>query len=272
MGHPGRPGYRKFHGLARTVFGKSIPTRKLLQYSQLAELTAELGMLLEDGGIGVLVGEVGIGKTTALRYFLSGLEERSAQVCYHGSSKHPTAVLQGLVDGAGLAPSHLRSALLRQLSGTVERLWAEQRKKTLVIVDDAQLADDGLLEDLRLLTNFEMDSAEPMVLLLVGHPALQKRLKKPIHLALWDRVRMLYRLEGLSLEETQQYLDSHMKAAGGNGAAFSDEARIAIFEHSQGIPRRINRLALEAIKKSAVRKVTPIDAELIESIIALYEG
>lgn len=267
-----RPGYRKFHGLARTVFGKSIPTKNLLKYTQLEELAAELEMLLEDGGIGLLVGEVGIGKTTALRYFLSGLEERSVQVCYHGSSKHPTAVLQGLVEAAGLAPSHLRSTLLRQLSRAVERLWAEQRKKTLIVVDDAQLADDGLLEDLRLLTNFDMDSAEPMVLLLVGHPALQKRLKKPIHLALWDRVRMLYRLEGLSLEETQQYLECHLKAAGGKAKMFNDEAKVAIFEHSQGIPRRINRLALEATKKSAIRKVTPIDAELVETIVALYEG
>lgn len=268
----GTRGYRKFHGLTRTAFGKSITRKHLLIYPQLEELTAELEMLLEDGGVGVLTGEVGIGKTTALRSFLNGLEDRSCQVCYHGSSRHSAAILQGLVEGLGAAPSYQRTALLRQISGLVERLWAEQRKKTFVIVDDAQLVEDGLLEDLRLLTNYEMDSADPMVLLLVGHPALRVRLRRPIHLALWDRVRMVYRLEGLSSEETSEYLERHLEAAGGSGDTFTPEAREEIFEHSQGIPRRINQLALLSLKKGALRKVTPLDAELVASVVSLYEN
>lgn len=268
----GRPGYRKFHGLKRIAFGKTIARKHLLRYPQLEELTTELETLLEEGGIGVLVGEVGIGKSTALRYFLGGLDERACKVCYFGSSKHPTAILQGLVEAMGLAPAHLRSTLLRQLSQAVERLWTEQRKKTLVIIDDAQMSEDGLLEDLRLLTNFDLDSCDPLLLLLVGHPALQKRLKRPIHLALWDRVRMLYRLEGLSSEETHEYLARHLKAAGGSDGIFAVEAREAIFEHSQGIPRKINRLALESLKKSARNKVKPIDAEIVSHAVQLYEG
>ncbi len=129
-----------------------------------------------------------------------------------------------------------------------------------------------MLEDLRLLTNFEFDSAEPLALLLIGHPSLQNRLRKPVHLALWDRLRMLYRLEGLSLEETHQYIDRHLEAAGGRGDLFTPGAKMAIFEQSQGIPRRINRLALEAVKLSARNKLKSVDEELISVAVRVFDG
>lgn len=262
-------GYRQFHGLTGTAFGKSMPRQDLLAYAQLLELESELEELLVEGGIGVLTGEMGIGKTTALRHFLGGLDDGSCVVAYQGSTRHAVAILEGLVESLGVTPSRHRAALLRQLSTLCARTWHEQRKKTLVVVDDAQLLDDDLLEDLRLLTNFEMDAADPLILLLVGHPSLRQRLRKPVHLALLDRVRMQYRLEGLSRDETVQYLDQHTRHAGGKGDVFAHEAKVAVFEQAQGIPRRINALALACLKKSASRKLRTIDAELVTTVAAL---
>lgn len=256
-------GYRQFHGLSAAAFGKAISRANLLIYPHLEEFVDNLNTLLEDGGPGLLSGEIGIGKSTALRYALGCLEERSFQVCYGGSNRHPVALLQGIVESLGLAPARHRATLLRQVSQRVERAFHEQRKKTLLIVDDAQLLEDALLEDLRLLTNFEMDGQEALVLLLVGHPALRRKLQQPVHLALWDRMRLHYRLEGLSRQETAAYIDHHMQAAGGDGAVFTDKAKVAIFEAAQGIPRRINAIALAALQKSASRKLTPIDDKLL---------
>src|ERR1022692_5055835 len=94
-------------------------------------------------------------------------------------------------------------------SDLVDRLYQEQRKKTFVVLDEAHLLEDGLLEDLRLLTNYEMDTRDPLVLVLVGHPGLRLRLQRPVHQALWDRVRLSYQLEGLSAKETSDYIDCH---------------------------------------------------------------
>ena len=268
----GRPGYRDFHKLKRIVFGRSIPSKYLLDYAQAQELAGEFSALVEDGGIGLLIGEVGIGKTTALRAFLDSLEERACKVCYQGGYKHSTAVLQEMVTQMGYQSAHLRATCLRQLSGAISRLWTEQRKKTFIILDDAQTLEESLLEDLRLMTNFELDSSDPLALLMIGHPSLQNRLRKPVHLALWDRLRMLYRLEGLSLEETHQYIDRHLEAAGGTGELFTSEAKVAMFEHSQGIPRRINRLGLAAVKLSARQKVSTIDEEMISVAVRVFDG
>ena len=268
----GRIGYRKFHGFKKPVFGKSVPKKYLLDYAQARELSGEFTTLVEDGGIGLLIGEVGIGKTTAIRAFKEELGERSCRVCYVGSVKHSTAVLQEFVFQMGYQPSHQRASLLRQLSKAISQTWLEHRKKTLLVLDDAQVTDESLLEDLRLLSNFEIDSSEPLILLLVGHPSLQNRLRKPVHLALWDRLRMLFRLEGLSLEDTHQYIEQHLKAASGPTELFTPEARVAIFEHSQGIPRRINRLALEAVKRSTRNKVKSIDETMISVAARVFDG
>jgi len=261
--------YRKFHGLTAPVFTKSLAVDKLLVYPQLTELTEELDALIWEGGVGLVTGEMGMGKTTALRAHLANLDHMSCDVAYAGSNRHPKGVLQELVEKLGIAPSHYRFGLLRQIQLRTARLYSEQRKKTLLLIDDAHLMEDGLLEDLRLLTNFEMDAEDPLVLVLIGHPALRLRLQRPVHLALWDRVRMHYRLEGLSRDETSTYLTCHLEAGGVKETLFTEKARAAIFDHSQGIPRRINRLALAALKKSARRNITPIDEELIGTVLSV---
>ena len=75
-------GYRQFHNLTGPAFGKAVARQHLLVYPQLVELEDDLEELLIEGGIGLLTGEMGIGKTTALRHFLGGLEERACQVAY----------------------------------------------------------------------------------------------------------------------------------------------------------------------------------------------
>jgi type II secretory pathway predicted ATPase ExeA len=262
-------GYRQFHNLGKTPFGKALETRDLLLYNQLNELSTELDELLIEGGVGLLTGEMGAGKTTALRYYLHQLHAQGGQiqVAYHGSCRHSVSVLSGLVEALGVVPSRTRVTLLGQLSRHLQRTYREQRQKSLLVVDDAHLLEDSLYEDLRLLTKFGMDSEDAAILLLVGHPALRARLAQPVHLALLDRVRLHYRLEGLSRDETEAYLDHHLQQAGGRPDIFTQASKHAIFEHSGGIPRRINALALLALKKSTTRKLSSIDADFIKAIL-----
>ncbi len=101
-------GYRAFHGLTGPAFGKSLQRSELLAYPHLEEFVEEMDMLLEDGGVGTLSGDMGIGKTTALRFYLGGLDERSCQVCYQGSNRHATALLQGVVEKLGVVAARHR--------------------------------------------------------------------------------------------------------------------------------------------------------------------
>lgn len=215
---------------------------------------------------------MGMGKTTSIRHYFETLGERSCQCCYMGDCRHPQAFLAGIVEQLGVSPTRLRAGLLRQISHRVDRLYQEQRKKTLLVLDESHLLEDSLLEDLRLLTNYQMDTLEPLVLVLVGHPGLRLRLQRPVHQALWDRVRMAYRLEGLSCQETSEYIDCHLKHAGGKLDLFAADARQAVFEIAQGIPRRINLLALNCLKKAAQRKASSVDAALVRIANGQIQG
>lgn len=265
-------GYRQFHGLSGPAFGKSLNPASLLVYPQLTELSEELDCLLEDGGIGIITGEMGMGKTTAMRRYFETVGERAFQFCYAGDCRHPQTFLSGIVERLGVSPTRLRAGLLRQISQRIDRLYQEQRLKTMLAVDECHLLEDSLLEDLRLLTNYQMDTLEPLVLVLIGHPGLRLRLQRPVHQALWDRVRMSYRLEGLSREETSDYIDCHLKHAGGKPEIFTPDARLAIFEVAQGIPRRINLLALQCLKKSAQRKLSKIDGAFVRTVNTMIQG
>lgn len=259
-------GYRKYHGLSASPFGKGIATSRLLVYPQIKELCEELDDLLEDGGIGVVSGEMGMGKTTALRHYFETVGDRACFLCYQGANRYPNAILEGVVESLGLSPTRSRAGLLRQISSRVDRLYQEQRKKTLVVLDDAHLLEDDLLEDFRLLTNYEMDTQDPLMLLLLGHPALRKRLQRPVHQAMLDRVRLSYTLEGLSAKEASDYINCHLAHAGGKPDIFTADARQALFELSQGIPRRLNTLAVVCLKKSAQQKISQIDAAFVRIV------
>jgi len=123
-------GYKQFHGLSGPLFGKGLGPGALLVYPQLQELEDELEVLVEEGGVGVLSGEMGMGKTTALRHYIDQRSDRNVQALYHGSSRHSTALLEALAEGLGVAPARHRAALLRQVGQQVERTWHELSRDT----------------------------------------------------------------------------------------------------------------------------------------------
>ena len=263
--------YRRFYELHSRPFGKH-PEGRPFFYSQLEDLTEHLRVVAEEGGAGMVSGEVGIGKTTAVRHFLGGLDQSQYHVCYIGSTRHPRGILRALVESFGVPSPYLKSDMLSQAARLIGRTFLEQRRRTVFALDEAHLAADAFLEDLRLLTNFEMDSRDPMALLLVGHPSLRARLRQPIHAALADRLNFHYRLEGFSATETLHYIEEHMAQAGASPGVFSPEAARAIFEYAQGAPRRINRLALACLAQGALKEIRPITAELVSVAASSMES
>ncbi len=262
------PRYRDFYGLNGRPFGKIPFQNRPFFYTQLDELVDHLEVLLEDGGIGVLSGEVGIGKTTAIRTFLAKLDQGAFHMFYIGNTRHPRAILRALIESFGATSPHLKADMLFAAGKLISRAFLERRTRTVCIIDEAHLIEDAFLEDLRLLTNFEIDSLDPLALILVGHPSLKARLRQPIHAALVDRLTVQYRLEGLSAEETLHYIDDHMEQAGAQKGIFLPEAVHGIFDHAQGIPRRINHIALTCLIKGVAQKNNPITAEHVAKVIA----
>lgn len=260
-------GYLKFYGFAHAPFRKDIPKAALLRYAQLDEMMAYLTFVAEEGSIGLVTGEVGVGKSTALRAFLATLDDRQYHVCYVGNTAATRSVLRQLAWNFGMRATHLQGDLKDEVHARIAALWREHAKRTVLVVDEAQAFGAKALQELRLLTNFECDSATPLALVLAGQPALRLQLKTPPFEALDDRIIIRQHLAGLSRAETNDYIRAHLRAVGGPEDVFADEAVDLVFQHSKGRPRRINKLCIQAVLKGGHKEVRTIDASHMRLVL-----
>jgi type II secretory pathway predicted ATPase ExeA len=158
-------------GLARTPFGKSIPARDLFPRQAHAEAIARISFCVVESALGVVTGDVGAGKTVALRAAVAGLDPTRHQVIYIANPAFGTRGLYvTIVRALGAQPRYLKAELMAQAGDLLAAEAAERHRRVVVICDEAHLLEPDQLEELRLLTNSEMDSASPFAGILAGQP------------------------------------------------------------------------------------------------------
>jgi type II secretory pathway predicted ATPase ExeA len=141
-----------------------------------------------------------------------------------------------------------------------------------VIADEAHQMPIELLEELRLLTNDNMDSASNFALILAGQPTLRRKLNLTVLNALSQRVALRCQLKGLTLEESAGYVRHHLALAGRSDALFSDDAVALIHSAGAGIPRRMNNLATQSLVAGYLDKRNIIDEGTVKRAVAEIEA
>ena len=161
--------YLKHFGFARFPFDKEIATEEMFVSAGMAELETRLGHLVELRGIGLVTGDSGSGKSSACRKMATGLHAGLYKVLYVPlATGNPMDLYKSIAWELGLPTERNRAALYRQIRTEVSRLSLEARTRTVLVVDEAQLLRSEVLEELRLLTNYAMDSENRLCLLLAG--------------------------------------------------------------------------------------------------------
>lgn len=255
--------YKKFYGFEASPFRKDLPVGALLRYAQLDELQSYFTYVAEEGSIGLVTGDVGVGKSTAVRAFLATLDDHRYHVCYVGNTDATRSVMRQLAWSFGMRATHLQGDLKDEVHQRIGALWSEHQKRTVLVVDEAQAFGAKALQELRLLTNFLCDSTSPLALVLAGQPALRSQLKTPAHEALDDRIMLRQHLAGLSRSETGDYVRAHLRAVGGSEEIFTADALDLVFHFAKGRPRRINRVCIQAVLKGGHLNAKRIDAEVV---------
>lgn len=118
-----------------------------------------------------------------------------------------------------------------------------------------------MLNDLKILFNFEMDSKNRAVILLVGLPQLNSTLRLGVHEPLRQRIVMNYNIEGLSKEEGRTYISEKLRGAGCSMEIFAENAVEAVLNAADGTPRMINKLCSAAMLVASSRNLNVIDAD-----------
>ncbi len=257
------------YGFARTPFGRALAPQMLHRHGTHAEAVARIGWCVTERALGVITGEVGAGKTVAVRAALAPLDTSRHTIIYLGNpAVGGRGLYAGIVTALGGTPRFHKAALIPQ---TVDLLAAEdhERGRTVVLVlDEAHLLDPGQLEELRLLTNAEMDSHSPFACLLVGQPTLRRRIKLGTFAALDQRIALRYTITGMTPDETASYIRHHLKLAGRSDTLFSDDAVALIHQVSRGLPRAVNNLAIQSLIAAYATNKAIVDESSTRAAVA----
>jgi type II secretory pathway predicted ATPase ExeA len=235
-------------GFTRLPFGRDLAPSMLHRHSAHGEAAARITWSVSERALGLITGEVGVGKTVAVRAALAALDQARHVVIYLGN---PTVGARGIhhaiVTALGQAPRFHTATLIPQATDALATEYAERGRVPVLVVDEAHMLTHPQLEALRMLTNHRMDSGALFACVLVGQPTLRRRVKLGVLAALDQRIAVRYHMTGMNLEETASYLRHHLQLAGRGDTLFSDDAITLIHQTSRGYPRAVNNVAIQAL-------------------------
>lgn len=233
----------------------------------------EYGMHQNEGFI-VITGEVGAGKTTIVRSLLEKLGSSHVLAAHLVSTQLDAEDILSLVVGAfgihakGLAKSDVLMSLEAFLVSA-----AAQRKRCLLVVDEAQNLTPRAVEELRMLSNFQLGSQSVLQIFLIGQPEFREILQSPDMLQLRQRVIASCHISAMDREETQGYIEHRLHCVGAKESpSFDQGAFDAIFAASGGIPRRINTLCDRLLLSGMLADKRDFKAEDVQEVAAEIES
>lgn len=261
--------YEAFFGLKEKPFG-IVPNPDYLYFSprhKEALTFLEYG-LMDNVGAVLLTGEIGIGKTTLVRYVINNF-------C--------TDIITSVIYNTNLSPEQLIETILQSLQLPVdkgskannsERLneflldQLKQNKRVLLTIDEAQNLPPATLEEVRMLSNLQTDSQMLLQVLLVGQPEFRARIQQPELSQLAQRIAVNFHLEALEQAESLAYIEHRLSIAGREDSLFTNEALVQIYQASKGIPRNINLICDSALVYGFGYEMQTIGTEVIDQVLA----
>lgn len=256
--------YERHFGFTEKPFNLTPDPRYLFLSPKHQEAYANLEFgVRERNGFLLLTGEVGTGKTTLVRHFLSqvGPDVRTAVILYPALSAGELfhAILQDLE--VPFAGGSLKDAVDTLANALIEA--KALHLKVVVLIDEAQNLKPHVLEQLRLLSNLETEREKLITLVLVGQPELRDLLDQPSLRQLSQRITSRSHLEPLTVDETRKYVKHRLVVAGGQGSEIDEAALLRVHEFSGGVPRVVNVLCDRALVGAFGRGLKVVDEGLV---------
>jgi general secretion pathway protein A len=258
-----------FYGLREQPFGVTPdPAYLYASRTHCEALDSLTDAILSDRGFLALIAEPGMGKTTLLNQALDGMRDTARAVFLFQTQCNSREFFQYLMNELGV--ESMGMGLVAMHNKLNEILFAEMLagRRFVLIVDEAQNLDDGVLETIRMLSNFETTHFKLMQIILAGQPQLGEKLAQYQLKQLMQRITLVQNLEPFSAEETAGYIQHRLKVAGYVGESlFEPEALELIAERSQGIPRTINKICFRALLEGYAAEAKSLSADLVTKAI-----
>ena len=257
-------------GFKRFPFDKNIKPSDALDTEPLKECLARLEYIKRRGGILLLTGDPGVGKTLVLRRYVQSLNENLFKTYYTPlSTLSRSDILYHLNRMLGLPHRLSKSAVYSQIQKTLLESKEQLGKTVLLIIDEAHLLQTGPLEELRLLTNFKMDSYDPFILVLSGQSDLRRVMEFAVMEPFNQRIAIRYHMPGLSPNQSKLYVTHHLRLAGAKEPILDEKALEAVHEISFGIPRKIGAVTEQALTYAMFDQKRTVSPEIVLKVKSL---
>jgi general secretion pathway protein A len=265
--------YYGYWGLTKPPFD-NVPDPEMYfdMHASVETAVSETLFAIEEGNecLAVIVGDVGLGKTMALRVILDSLEQEKYRIAFITNPDMTFIQLMKEIIGQLTGEQCVESTREKILEIFNQILFATQEdgKKVLLFIDEANAMKASCLESLRLLTNMQRDDENLFTIILAGQLELAQRLEHPKRANLFQRIGVYCRLQKIeSRDLMRDYLEHRLERAGATRRLFTEAAYDAIWENSEhGVPRLINKVAKLALKAGQTQQVQVIDAPVVRQI------
>jgi type II secretory pathway predicted ATPase ExeA len=257
--------YEEFYSLTARPFSKTPDPKFLFLSRNHEEALARLQYAVEEKEMIMLTGDIGCGKTTLTRALMDMLGTRYRTINIINPILSPAQFLRTIAKRMEIpAPSNFKADLLDAI---YEKVYQDYEAGTpvVIIIDEAQLIPaKETFEEIRLLTNFQLDYTNLISLILVGQTDLRKRLNHKAYLPLKQRIGLFYHLGPIAEVEIKNYIEYRLKMAGREDVLFTEGALKLLYRYSEGVPRVINSVATSALLDGFANEEHIIDEALIE--------
>ena len=255
--------YRAFFGLAREPFRADLDLDAILRTDDLLAVHERLLYTVRLGAIALVTGEVGAGKSTALRWAAGQLHPSKYKTLWiTASSGSILEVYRQLLAELDIhTASSSRAVLTRKIRDQIANLVNTKKQQPLLVIDEASLLRLDVFTELHTLTQFEGDSKPWLPMILAGQNNLADNLLYRTAIPLASRIVARSHLQAVNRDGMERYIEHHLKIAGLQNSPFDEQAFTAIHQGSGGLFRKANNLARGALLAAAGEKSQSVTAE-----------
>jgi len=254
--------------ITKLAFSKEIPVEQLLELPSIQRALQSAQLLMDSRGIGLMIGKSGTGKSCILRKLCGSLHSglyKPIYICH--TSIGLTEFYTHICTGLGLEPSSRRSRMFRLIQERILSLNRSNRIHPVLLVDEAHRLNNEILQELRLLTNFDIDSYDALTVLLCAREEISLRFGLSSLEALANSIGITIHIDALSKQESFSYIEQRISQCGNSTPIFTKNAMELTHQSAGGIMRDINRIAHAAMVKAYMTKSVQVETEHVQTVI-----
>lgn len=255
-------------GMKRIPFSKTISTVDLFKTPSLRCINDRLTLAVGSEDFALISGTAGSGKSSALRYFVSQLDPATYPFVYMTAERYKIGDIAKLIlHGLNMQAPYNGYAALRKCNTEIAKMSSENNIKPVIIIDEAQELPVNTLSSIKNLANFEMDSKSRATFVLVGQNQLINKINMSELASLKRRIRVRYKFNNLSVEDTMRFIDHQLKIVGITKTVFTEDTKNEIYRASNGIICNINNICYDLMVTAVEKSLDIIETSLLEEVL-----